>query len=149
MTTSGKSKRSEIHGPRRSRPGETFAYRQVMIVEDDYLAAVELARAVQDFGMDSRMVGRVDAARALARDWSPELAFVDINLAGGFEGLDLARELEALYACRVIYVTAYHVRDLAARMRGGAPANILFKPVERGALEAALIAAAGTQDRLN
>lgn len=149
MRTSGKGKRLEIGGRPLSRPSATFAYREVLIVEDDYLAGVELARIIQDLGMESRMVGRVDAARALARDWSPELAFIDINLAGGFEGLDLAREFEALYACRVIYVTAYHVRDLAARMRCSVPANILFKPVERGALEAALIAAAATRDRLN
>jgi DNA-binding response OmpR family regulator len=148
MRTSGKGKRLEIGGRPLSRPSDAFAYREVLIVEDDYLAGVELARIVQDLGMDSRMAGRVDAARALARDCSPELAFVDINLAGGFEGLDLARELEALYRCRVIFVTAYQVRDLAARMRCSLPANILFKPVERGALEAALIAA-GSRDYLN
>jgi DNA-binding response OmpR family regulator len=148
MRTSGRGRRLEAGGRPLSRPGEIFTYREVMIVEDDYLAGVELARIVQDLGMESRMVGRVDAARALARDVPPQLAFVDINLAGGFEGLDLARELEALYRCRVIFVTAYQVRDLAARMRCSVSANILFKPVERDALEAALIAA-GSRDRLN
>ena len=109
-----------------------------LIVEDNYLTATELARVLDGWSIETRCASRVSEARNLARELHPKLALVDINLAGGFEGLELARELQALYHSKIVFVTAYSVRDLMHRMSGAEHITVLFKPVEREVLSAVL-----------
>jgi DNA-binding response OmpR family regulator len=109
-----------------------------LIVEDNYLAAAQLARLMEEWDIPTRSVGRAAAARELARDMRPKLALVDINLEAGFEGIELARELQALYGTKIVFVTAYHVRDLMHRLTGAENMAVLFKPVEPDVLLAVL-----------
>jgi DNA-binding LytR/AlgR family response regulator len=74
----------------------------------------------------------------------PKLALVDINLEGGYEGLALAHELQALYGTKIVFVTGYHVRDLMHRMNGADNMAVLFKPVDREVLRAVLAKVSAT-----
>jgi hypothetical protein len=67
---------------------------------------------------------------------------VDINLAGGFEGIELAQEMKALYGTKVVFVTGYHMRDLMHRLNRAEDIAVLFKPVQRDLLETVLELAA-------
>lgn len=109
-----------------------------LIIEDNYLAAIELARLLEDWDVTTRSAGRVAAARELAREMRPKLALVDINLERGFEGVELALELRALYGTKIIFVTAYQVRDLMHRLAGVEDIAVVFKPVEPDVLSVVL-----------
>jgi DNA-binding response OmpR family regulator len=121
-----------------SRPVKLGILSPVLIVEDNYLAAAELSRILGEWQVDARLTRRVRDARELARQMQPRLALVDINLAGGYEGVDLAQELQALYGTKIVFVTAYTVRDLMRRLTGAENMAVVFKPVDRDVLSTVL-----------
>lgn len=110
----------------------------VLIVEDNYFAASELSRLLGEWQIVARSAGRVETALALACEMRPRLALVDINLAGGFEGVELAHELQTLYGTKIVFVTAYTVRDLMRRLTGAENMAVVFKPVDRDVLSTVL-----------
>jgi len=75
--------------------GETLG--TLMIVEDEVLVAISLQDELQDAGykvldLTDRHVDAMDVARAE----KPDLALVNIRLAGGDDGIVLAEQLKAL-----------------------------------------------------
>lgn len=110
----------------------------LLIVEDNYLAALDLMRFLEEWSIEARSVPRLPAARELAVAMRPKVALIDINLEGGFEGVAFARELQALYRTKIVFVTGYNVRDLMHRMDGADNMAVLSKPVERDVLATVL-----------
>ncbi|ARM88887.1 response regulator CheY-like domain-containing protein [Rhizobium sp. CIAT894] len=77
---------------------------KVMIVEDEGLIALELERIAQDAGHHT--VGPVSTIeQALAYAPRSDVALVDLNLADGASGAQLARRLIDRYGVDVIFVT--------------------------------------------
>lgn len=69
---------------------------RILIVEDEMLVALQIELFLADAGYD--VVGIADciaAALSLATAHRPDLALVDINLAGGDNGIELAAQLRA------------------------------------------------------
>ena len=120
------------------RPLQLGRMSPALVVEDSFLAASELRRLLRRWDVETHIASRPDAALALAAQLRPKLALVDINLEGGFEGLDVARDLQILHKTKIVFVTAYHVRDLMHRMNGAENAAVLFKPVDPDVLAAVL-----------
>jgi len=114
------------------------SFSPALVVEDNYLVAAELIRLLEEWDIPARCVGRIGLAREAAREMRPKLALVDINLEKDFEGIALARELQSLYGTRIVFVTAYHVRDLMHRLPGAENMAVVFKPIEREVLSAVL-----------
>jgi CheY-like chemotaxis protein len=114
------------------------AFREALIVEDCYHAAVDLARQLQDLGCHALVANGASSAIAVAARSQPEIAFIDINLDGGFEGLDVAREIERRTGASIVFVTGYNAEDLKGRLEPFRNAVMVFKPVNRSTLQAAL-----------
>ncbi|MFB2607641.1 response regulator, partial [Rhizobium phaseoli] len=77
---------------------------KVMIVEDEGFIALELERIAQDAGHQT--VGPVSTIeQALAHAPRSDVALVDLNLADGLSGAQLARRLIDRYGVDVIFVT--------------------------------------------
>ncbi|EJZ17550.1 response regulator [Rhizobium sp. Pop5] len=77
---------------------------KVMIVEDDNIIALELERIVQDAGHQT--VGPVSTIeQALAYASKSDVALVDLSLADGLSGAQLARRLIDRFGVDVIFVT--------------------------------------------
>jgi two-component system, response regulator PdtaR len=121
----------------------------ILVIEDNYLAAADLMRLLEEWDVPTRCVGQAAAARALAREMRPKLALVDINLAEGYEGIELALEMQSLYRTKIVFVTAYHVRDLMHRLAGAEHIAVLFKPVEPDVLAIVLSDIAATIEAAN
>ena len=86
----------------------------IMVVEDDFLAALELKQLVEErAGTVAGPVGRLDQAEALARDARPDGAILDVRLNGALS-LPLVDELIAR-GVPVILVTGYDATMLPAR----------------------------------
>ncbi|GGB90948.1 response regulator [Novosphingobium endophyticum] len=78
---------------------------KVLIVEDEFLVAMQLEDIISDSGYD--VLGTVaDFASLSALGTAPDIAFVDLNLRDGLTGPAVARALAGKFGSRVIYVTA-------------------------------------------
>lgn len=80
--------------------------RQILIVEDDFVVASELANVLTEQGL--RVQGPVAegiAALKLAGNDPPAVAIIDLNLAGEINGLTVARHLVEKFGVRVVFVS--------------------------------------------
>jgi CheY-like chemotaxis protein len=115
---------------------------RILVVEDEILIALELESLLQDLGHDVvGIAASSDDALALGRDLKPDLAFVDIHLADGPTGVDVARELASEHQVTVLFMTANAKRipeDFAGAW------GVIAKPyTERGVREALAYVMAG------
>jgi CheY-like chemotaxis protein len=108
---------------------------RILIVEDEILIALELESLLQDLGHDVvGMAASSGEALSLGQELKPDLAFVDIHLADGPTGVDVARQLAAQHQVTVLFMTANTKRipeDFAGAW------GVIAKPyTERGVREA-------------
>ena len=112
----------------------------VLIVDDEILIGMGLAMALNLAGY--RVLGPAGSVRRalkIAAAEHPDLAMVDINLAGGTEGIDLARALQDRYGTTCVFLTAQP--ELAREARDAA-IGVIAKPYDICAIPRALAAAA-------
>lgn len=112
---------------------------KVLIVEDEFLIAMQLEDIVTEGGHD--VVGTIcDMASLGGLDEGPEVAFVDLNLRDGPTGASIARELAARFGTSILYVTANPAQI-------GEPAStaigFILKPFSSAAILTAISLAAG------
>jgi len=82
-----------------------FPAANVLIVEDEFLVALELEDILTDAG--HTVVGIVPDQAAVHRlDKTPEVALVDVNLRDGPSGPSIARLLAERFGTIIVYVTA-------------------------------------------
>lgn len=80
----------------------------ILIVEDDAIIAFDLAETVRGMGhLVCGTAATMDEALALAAEHTPTLALMDIRLAEGDNGIEVARELRRQRFLPVIFVTAF------------------------------------------
>jgi two-component system response regulator RegA len=119
--------------------------RTLLIVDDDAAFRTRLVRAFRDRGFDAKGAGGYDDAMAAARDDSPELALVDLRLAGR-SGLELVRDLKILDATTsIVVLTGYGSIATAVQSLQLGATSYLTKPVDADQILAAFehIPAAG------
>ncbi len=107
----------------------------VVIVEDEFLVALQLEDIVEDSG--HRLVATVpDFASATLINKPVDVALVDLNLRDGPTGPAIARMLSERFGARIVYVTANSGQI-------GAPAptalGVIHKPFSRQTIEAAIL----------
>jgi len=111
--------------------------RRVLIVEDRYLIATEVADTVADLGGEVLgPVSSVQAAAELLRQTRADLALLDVNLDGEMV-FPLAEELER-GGTPIVFLTGYNEETLPAAWRGRPR---LVKPVDPVALRDVLLRA--------
>jgi DNA-binding response OmpR family regulator len=112
---------------------------QVLVVEDDFMLADFLADALLDDGHTvCGIAATVDEAVALARQYRPDVAVVDMQLRGRERGSDIADQLMEsgdLGTTGILYVTGEAERVLREARVGHA---CLSKPYTLTALGTAL-----------
>jgi two-component system response regulator RegA len=111
-------------------PPETAAAPSLLIVEDDDVLRARLARAFRARGLEVREAADAAGALAAAREDPPELALVDLRLAGA-SGLDTVRALCELEAgTAVVVLTGYgSIATALEAVRLGAT-HYLTKPAD-------------------
>lgn len=79
---------------------------KILIVEDEALTAISMQYTLEDLGHTVvHIADDKSSAIAAATHSSPDLAFVDIHLAGGDSGIEVARHLAARNV-KVVFSTA-------------------------------------------
>ncbi len=96
----------------------------VLIVEDEFLVALDLETTVMDIGLD--VVGvATDTRQALALAPEADIAFVDVNLADGATGPEIGRRLVDEFGVTVIFMTS-NPAAVVGRVHGAL--GVLSKP---------------------
>jgi DNA-binding response OmpR family regulator len=107
--------------------------RRALIVDDELMAATGLKADLQALGFDvcDLATNRQEAFR-LAMSNQPDVALIDVCLAGGREGIEAARWLREVCEVPIIFVTEYTDRDTLERIHKQVQgASVLHKPVSR------------------
>lgn len=113
--------------------------RRVLIVEDEAIVQLHLARVVTDCGHE--VVGPASSAEgalqaAAAR--TPDVALLDVRLASAVDGVDLARTLRERYDCAVVFVTAATDEATIARIEAVQASGYVVKPFRQAEIRLAL-----------
>ncbi len=79
---------------------------RVLIVEDDFLIALDLEDRVKELGHRVSGVARdVESCKASANQALPDIALMDLRLAGGSSGVDASRWLYEELDVRCIFIS--------------------------------------------
>ncbi len=102
---------------------------RLLVVEDDFLVAIEAEAALRDAGYD---VGEIATSAADALDAAASgsfaLAVMDIRLAHRTDGVDCAIELFRRHGLRCIFATAHYDDETRRRAEPAQPLGWLHKP---------------------
>jgi two-component system, response regulator PdtaR len=102
---------------------------RVMIVEDDFLVAIDIESALTDAGIAvAGVASSAEEALVLAEAERPALAVMDIRLAGKRDGIDAALDLFGGHGIRCIFATAHHDEGTRARAQPAQPLGWVPKP---------------------
>jgi CheY-like chemotaxis protein len=114
-------------------PGKAL---DVLIVEDEILLAAELQYIVRDAGLhDVGLAASCDEAVALACQFTPDLALVDVHLQDGPTGVEAARRIAHDCGGVVLFMTA-NVKRLPDDLAGAC--GVIGKPYSEHAVCVAL-----------
>ncbi len=116
---------------------------RILIIEDDLLIASQIEAALTEAGFD--VIGVLttgEEALQKAEAERPDLAIVDIRLAGDRDGVDTALELFRSHGIRCIFASAYSDQEARRRAEVAAPLGWLQKPYTMKALTDIVDAAA-------
>lgn len=124
------------------RPGPVFSHDEasspgkqpdnasgILIVEDDFLIAMQMETALSDAGLVLAGVATsAEEALDLAGSRHPALAVMDVRLAGKRDGIDAALDLFRQHGIRCIFATAHSDAEVTQRARPALPLGWLQKP---------------------
>jgi CheY-like chemotaxis protein len=116
--------------------------RKLLIVEDEPIVALDLHQEIEHFGFE--VVGIAESAEeamAIAEMYHPDLALMDINIAGSMDGIQTARLLRSAYQIRSLFLTSYHDDTTMKRAMQDMPYGYLTKPYQSHELKAAIMVA--------
>ncbi len=102
---------------------------RILVVDDEFLIA-DLIQSVlegEGFGI-AGTVGTVGAALATTRAEKPDLAIVDVRLAQGGDGVELARDLIERHGVPVLFISGSGDPETVARTRTVNARGFLRKP---------------------
>ena len=109
---------------------------RVLIVEDEALVALTLEDVLTEAGYAvCGIADRPAQALEIARVLEPDIAVIDVRLAGGGDGIALAAELAACMPILILFATG-NPAEVRARARAGN--GCLSKPFQAEWLLAAL-----------
>ncbi len=137
--------------PHASQPAvDTSRPLRVMVVEDQPDIARVMQALIQRCGHQPNWAPTAADALAMAAQWHPNLAFVDIGLPG-MNGYELAHSMKAdpqLRDIRLIALTGYGQPEYLQRSQEAGFAHHLVKPINAATLAQMLKECAATEDGL-
>lgn len=101
-----------------------------MIVEDNWLVALEVEAALLDGGFAVAGIA-VNSAEAfsLCETERPSLILMDIRLQGGDDGIGAALNIRSQFGIPVIFVSAHDDPETRAQAEAARPLGWIVKPV--------------------
>lgn len=115
---------------------------RILVVEDEFLIAMECEGILMEAGHEVVGVAADEQqALSLAERGRPDLVLMDIRLARGSDGIEVAKAIRARHGIRSLFVSAHGERETRDRGRAADAAGWLVKPYTAGMLLDAIDAA--------
>jgi diguanylate cyclase (GGDEF)-like protein len=116
---------------------------RVLIVEDEGIVALDIARTLERLGYDVVAVAATgEDAIGRATELQPDLVLMDIHLRGGMDGVRAATQIKSAVSVPIVFLTAFADPATIQLAVGAEPSGYVTKPygeVElRCAIEVAL-----------
>lgn len=112
---------------------------RVLIVEDEFLIALDLQDQVEALGHRVTGVARdVESCKQAAGRERPDLALMDLRLAGGSSGIEASRWLYEVLGIRCIFISGNLDEVTREALAVVKPLAFLGKPILTHQLERAL-----------
>lgn len=126
-------------GPSGTIAGTGIPKLRAMIVEDEFIIALELESVLDELGIEVvASTNTADKAVELAGQVQPDFVTMDIKLAGERDGISGATEIFKRFGIRSIFVSAYKDEEMLARAQAAQPLGWVRKPLSPAALRAVL-----------
>jgi two-component system OmpR family response regulator len=116
----------------------TSSPKRVLLVDDNQDSVETLSLLIQAKGHEARIAGTGEDALAVADEYQPDVALLDLSLPGGMDGYEVARELRKRpYGARLVLVavTGWGGREVRNKAAESGFDFHLLKPVEWSQLE--------------
>lgn len=112
---------------------------KLLIVEDEPIVALDLKQEIEQLGCEVVGVAEsADEAMVAAGVCRPDLALMDVRLAGSVDGVQTAGLLRSAYHIPVVFLTSYSDETTVTRAAREMPYGYLTKPFQSGELKATL-----------
>jgi CheY-like chemotaxis protein len=112
---------------------------KILIVEDEPIVALDLQQELEEFGCEVvSLAQNADEALMAVEESQPDLALMDLHIAGTLDGIQTARLLRDAYQVPSIFLTAYSDDATIARAVREMPYGYLTKPFQTRELKATL-----------
>lgn len=109
---------------------------RVLIVEDEFLIALDLQDQVEDLGhVVTGVAHDVDSCKSAAREAPPDLALMDLRLANGSSGIDASRWLYEVLGVRCIFISGNLDDETRTILSHVQPLAFIGKPILTHQLE--------------
>jgi CheY-like chemotaxis protein len=116
-----------------------MANERILIAEDDGIIAARLQSILTKMGYTvPTVVASGEEALRQAAEAPPDLALMDIGLAGNMDGIQAGGQMHARWGIPLIYLTAYMNDSLLQRARQTEPYGYPVKPVQDRELRATI-----------
>ncbi len=124
---------------------EATLQRRVLVVDDDADSADLLVQLLEMRGHLARSVNSASQAVAVAIEFLPEVAILDVGLPdmSGYELAQVLRTCQGLAKCKLIAVTGYSGEAVLARSKMAGFDMHLVKPVDLEFLARSVLGDAG------
>lgn len=112
---------------------------KILVVDDEKIITMHLEELLSNMGYD--VVGTASTgAEAIekAREFKPDLIFMDIIMPGEMTGIDAATVIKKELGIPVIYLTAFADDHIVEKAKQSEPFNFLVKPFKAHELRAAI-----------
>jgi PAS domain S-box-containing protein len=104
---------------------------RILIVEDEAIVAMDLQGRLAALGYEVAAVTSTGEEAVLrAHETRPDLALMDIRLAGELDGIAAAEQVRDRLGIPVVFLTAYADDDTLARAKVADPFGYLLKPFQ-------------------
>lgn len=112
---------------------------KILLVEDEAIIAMDVEARLLSLGYEVvGVAATAEEALALAEEFRPGLALMDINIRGPHDGLYAAGELRARFDIPSVMVTAYSDDETIRRSAAVQPLGYLIKPISERDVKAAV-----------
>jgi len=103
--------------------------KDILLIEDEFIVASDIKERIEEMGYNiCSIFSTGETALERMSMLSPDLALVDIKLAGKMDGIDAALGIRAQGRIPIIFLTAYATDDMVARAKRVEPLGYIVKP---------------------
>lgn len=108
---------------------------RVLIVEDDPIIAEDIKEMLTnvDYSVLGIAYSKMEAIRLIDLH-APDLALLDINLNGSYEGFEIATHINNTRKFPFLYLTSYSGKELVSQAKMTLPMGYILKPFNEGEL---------------